>query len=272
MTRRMYLVLLVVVSSVLGMLSLSTPKPKDIETDFSAERAFEDIKMIAQKPHTVEDQEALEEVRDYLVMRMDDIGLNPIIHTYAIENDEYDFSEVNNILGTIEGTSDSYILLMAHYDSSPAKRIGEEEGSLGAADDGYGISTILEVVNLIVQDQSLTKHNGIKVLITDGEDNEKQGIKAARQAAAKGIKIFVFGIGDIGGGPIPELDGSGGFKKDPQGKLVLSKLEEESLQEIASLTGGTYVRSVAGDLDLDILYFDGIKSRTRAREIPRVGD
>jgi Ca-activated chloride channel family protein len=105
------------------------------------------------------------------------------------------------------------------------------------------------------------------MLITDGEDNEKQGIKAARQAAAKGIKIFVFGIGDIGGGPIPELDGSGGFKKDSQGKLILSKLEEESLQEIASLTGGTYVRSVAGDLDLDILYFDGIKTRTQAQEL-----
>jgi Ca-activated chloride channel family protein len=105
------------------------------------------------------------------------------------------------------------------------------------------------------------------LLITDGEDNETRGIKAARQAAAKGVKIFVFGIGDVGGGPIPELDGSGGFKKDRQGQLILSKLEEEGLQEIASLTGGTYVRSVAGDLDLDILYFDGIKSHTQAQEL-----
>ncbi len=105
------------------------------------------------------------------------------------------------------------------------------------------------------------------VLITDGEDNEKKSLAAARQAAAKGIKIFVFGIGDVGGGPIPELDGSGGFKKDNQGKLILSKLEEEGLQEIAARTGGTYVRSVAGDLDLDLLYFDGIKSRTEAQEL-----
>lgn len=105
------------------------------------------------------------------------------------------------------------------------------------------------------------------LLITDGEDNETRGIKAARQAAAKGVKIFVFGIGDVGGGPIPELDGSGGFKKDRQGKLILSKLEEEGLQDIASLTGGTYVRSVAGDLDLDVLYFDGIKSHTQAQEL-----
>jgi Ca-activated chloride channel family protein len=107
----------------------------------------------------------------------------------------------------------------------------------------------------------------VMLLITDGEDNETRGTQAARRAAAKGVKIFVFGIGDVGGGPIPELDGSGGFKKDRQGKLILSKLQEAGLQQIASLTGGIYVRSVAGDLDLDILYFDGIKSRTQAREL-----
>jgi len=127
---------------------------------------------------------------------------------------------------------------------------------LGAAID-LGISAF--------DDESAT--DKVILLITDGEDNETRGIQAARQAAAKGVKIFVFGIGDVGGGPIPELDGSGGFKKDRQGKLILSKLEEAGLQKIASLTGGTYVRSVAGDLDLDVLYFDGIKSHTQAQEL-----
>ena len=130
---------------------------------------------------------------------------------------------------------------------------------------GTDLGAAIETGISAYDDKSAT--DKVIMLITDGEDNEKRGIIAARQAAAKGIKIFVFGIGDIGGGPIPEHDGSGGFKKDPQGKLILSKLDEESLREIASLTGGTYVRSVAGDLDLDILYFDGIKSRTRAQEL-----
>jgi Ca-activated chloride channel family protein len=107
----------------------------------------------------------------------------------------------------------------------------------------------------------------VVLLITDGEDNEKLGLEAARRAAAGGVKVFVFGIGDAAGGPIPELDGGGGFKKDSQGKMILSKLEEDGLRQIAALTGGTYVRSVAGDLDLDIVYFDGIKSRTEAREL-----
>lgn len=105
------------------------------------------------------------------------------------------------------------------------------------------------------------------LLITDGEDNENRGLQAAREAAKKGIKIFVFGIGDLSGGPIPSADGKGGFKKDAEGQLVLSKLNEEGLKEIASVTGGTYVRSMAGDLDLDILYFDGIKQKTEAADL-----
>lgn len=102
------------------------------------------------------------------------------------------------------------------------------------------------------------------LLITDGEDNENKGLEAARKAVGKGVKIFIFGLGEATGGPIPESDGKGGFKKDEAGKLILSKLDEESLRKIATLTGGTYVRSVAGDLDLDILYFEGIKSKTEA--------
>ena len=105
------------------------------------------------------------------------------------------------------------------------------------------------------------------LLITDGEDNENKGFEAAKKAAGKGIKIFVFGIGETSGGPIPAEDGKGGFRKDEAGKLVLSKLDEDSLRQIASLTGGTYVRSVAGDLDLDVLYFEGIKSRTEAQTL-----
>lgn len=105
------------------------------------------------------------------------------------------------------------------------------------------------------------------LLITDGEDNENKGLEAARKAAEKGVKIFVFGLGETSGGPIPLESGKGGFKKDDEGKLILSKLQEEGLRKIASISGGIYVRSVAGDLDLDILYFDGIKPRTEARTL-----
>ena len=103
------------------------------------------------------------------------------------------------------------------------------------------------------------------LLITDGEDNEGKGVEAARKAAARGVKIFSLGMGEPSGGPIPPTNGTGGFGIDEGEKLILSKLEEQSLRQITALTGGTYVRSVADTLDLDTLYFEGIRSRTEAQ-------
>ncbi|MFH0974979.1 MAG: VWA domain-containing protein [Spirochaetota bacterium] len=105
------------------------------------------------------------------------------------------------------------------------------------------------------------------LLITDGEDNEGKGIKAAERAAGKNIKIFVFGTGDTAGAPVPATDGSGGFVKDSHGQLVLSRLDEAGLSKIATASGGNYVRSVAGDLDLDLLYYSGIKLKTESKTL-----
>ncbi len=103
------------------------------------------------------------------------------------------------------------------------------------------------------------------ILITDGEDNEGRGLEAARKAAEAGVRIFIFGIGDPTGGPVPAE--GGGFQKDREGNIILSRLDEKGLQKIADLTGGRYVRSVTGDLDLDLIYFSGIKSATKDVEL-----
>lgn len=112
-----------------------------------------------------------------------------------------------------------------------------------------------------------TETDKVMLIITDGEDNEKRGLEAAQNAARQDVKIFVFGIGDLAGGPIPAGDGKGGFKKDENGNLVLSKLDEQTLQDIATVTGGGYVRAMTGDLDLDLLYFEGIKKKTEAQTL-----
>jgi len=103
------------------------------------------------------------------------------------------------------------------------------------------------------------------VMITDGEDNEQKGFDQAVKAKDKGVKIFVYGIGNNEGAPIP--DQNGGFKKDNKGNLILSRLNESNLIKIANITEGEYVLSVTGDLDLDRLYFDGIRKKTQAREL-----
>jgi Ca-activated chloride channel family protein len=112
-----------------------------------------------------------------------------------------------------------------------------------------------------------TETDKVMLLITDGEDNEHRGLEAAQDAARQGVKIFIFGIGELSGGPVPAGGEQGGFTKDKDGKLVLSKLDERILQDLASETGGGYVRSVAGDLDLDLLYFEGIKRKTEAQTL-----
>jgi len=105
------------------------------------------------------------------------------------------------------------------------------------------------------------------ILITDGEDHEGEPIEAAKEAKKEGIKIFPIGVGQEGGAPIPLKDGSGGFKKDRQGDMVITHLDETILQKIALETGGSYVRSVTGDMDLDKIYREGIQQHIEQKQL-----
>ena len=60
--------------------------------------------------------------------------------------------------------------------------------------------------------------------------------------------------------------GKGGFKKDRKGQVILSKLGETALQQIALTTGGSYVRSVSGDMDLKRIYAE-IREKLEAGEL-----
>ena len=95
------------------------------------------------------------------------------------------------------------------------------------------------------------------ILITDGEDHNHDPLGAAREAKELGIKIFAIGIGGEQGAPIPQT--GGGFKKDSKGNVIITKLDEETLKNMALTTGGTYVRSTSGDMDLDYIYKKGIR-------------
>ncbi|MFH2061190.1 MAG: VWA domain-containing protein [Pseudomonadota bacterium] len=95
------------------------------------------------------------------------------------------------------------------------------------------------------------------ILITDGENTFGSVEKTVQQMAKQGIKVFCIGVGNRQGAPIP--DEKGGFKKDTSGNIVLSKVDETGLQKIATMTDGAYVRSVAGDMDLDVIYKDKIQ-------------
>jgi len=105
------------------------------------------------------------------------------------------------------------------------------------------------------------------ILITDGEDHPGEAEKATEAAKEKGIRIFTIGIGSEHGAPIPLRGGKGDFKKDRKGQVVMSKLRETALQKIALSTGGSYVRSVSGDMDLKKIYEEEIRGKMEAGEL-----
>jgi len=93
------------------------------------------------------------------------------------------------------------------------------------------------------------------VIISDGEDHEGNAEIAATDAQNLGIKIFTLGMGLPEGAPIPEINGNNiQFKKDNNGKTIITKINEEMLQKIASNGGGTYIRANNTSSGLDILF------------------
>ena len=93
------------------------------------------------------------------------------------------------------------------------------------------------------------------LIITDGEDHDGQIQAASQQAAEKGIKIYTVGVGSPEGELIPlSVDGRRSFLKDRQGQVVKSRLDTETLQQIALTTGGAYVYDTGPNLGLGEIY------------------
>lgn len=77
-------------------------------------------------------------------------------------------------------------------------------------------------------------------VITDGEDNEGMAVEAAREAAEAGIRVYMLGVGNPNGAPIP-VPGSNRYITDEEGNTVISKLNEEMCRGIADAGKGAYI-------------------------------
>jgi Ca-activated chloride channel family protein len=80
------------------------------------------------------------------------------------------------------------------------------------------------------------------VLVTDGEDLEKSGVKVAQNLATNGVVVFTIGVGTPSGKEIQTVNAAGHpeFLRDSKGEIVRSRLDETTLREIAEATGGSY--------------------------------
>lgn len=100
-------------------------------------------------------------------------------------------------------------------------------------------------------------HHRVIVLLTDGEDHHSDPVGAAKDAAGLGVKIFAVGIGNSQQGePIPLFDDQGhrtDYKRDKKGEVVLSRVDESTLEEIARVSGGQYFRASPSGAEIDDL-------------------
>lgn len=102
-------------------------------------------------------------------------------------------------------------------------------------------TAIGEAINTAIRSFSAQSEKSRAIIvITDGENHEDDPVEAAAQAAEMGIKVYTIGVGSPQGQPIPM---NGDLLKDKDGNIVVTKLDEKTLQEIARAGGGAYVHA-----------------------------
>ncbi len=97
--------------------------------------------------------------------------------------------------------------------------------------------------------------NRVLIILSDGEDHSEASTSIAEQASDEGIKIFTIGVGKAKGGPIP-LKRRGvltGYKKDKNGETVITKLNEETLKQIAETADGSYINGASTKTVVDTI-------------------
>lgn len=79
------------------------------------------------------------------------------------------------------------------------------------------------------------------VVITDGENHEDDAVGEAAKASERGIKVYTVGLGDPNGVPLPLSPGSNATRRDREGNVVVSKLNDKLLKEVAAEGRGAYI-------------------------------
>ncbi|WP_314210500.1 M20/M25/M40 family metallo-hydrolase [uncultured Actinomyces sp.] len=177
----------------LSVLILPSPAPTTAgPTQFSAERAMASINRLADEPHSVLRREAHDRARDDVIGMFSDLGYTADVHSdplfdFSIPEDKETFDMLSaeqqaavkdapaeTIVVDVPGKSERTMALMAHYDSATDSdgdraRFTTSGDSYGAADDGYGVATIVETLRAL-KAEGRQPENSLKIVITDAEE------------------------------------------------------------------------------------------------------
>ena len=170
-------------------------------------------------------------------MLADDFEPNRLERTkYAVEQVLEGLEE--DKVGVVVFAGDAYVQLPITSDYLTARTFVSQIAPDMVSRQGTALGSAISLAASSFTSESGTSR--VIVLITDGENHEDDPLGAAEHAAAQGVTIYTIGIGTPEGAPI-ELGGD--FIRDENGEIVVSKLDEKTLQEIALATGGAYVRA-----------------------------
>lgn len=145
----------------------------------------------------------------------------------------------NDKLGMIVFAGDAFTQLPITSDYISAKMFLESINPSLISKQGTAIGAAINLAT-----RSFTPQEGVGravIVITDGENHEGGAVEAAKAAAEKGIQVSVLGVGMPDGAPIP-VEGTNDFRRDRDGNVVVTRLNEQMCQEIAQAGDGIYVR------------------------------
>lgn len=151
-------------------------------------------------------------------------------------------------VGLVVFAGDAVVQLPITSDYRMAKAFAKRIDPSLVPVQGTAIGKALSQALMSFSGETEENHSRVVILITDGENHEDDALAAARRAAEMGIRIYTIGIGTPEGAPI-QIGSE--FIKDEKGDMVVSKLNEEMLAQIADITGGAYVRSSKQSIGLD---------------------
>lgn len=168
-------------------------------------------------------------------MKAEDVTPSRLLKSkMLVENLIDKFSE--DKIGLIVFAGDAFVQLPITSDYVSAKMFLQNIDPSLIASQGTDIG---EALTLSMNSFTQSKVGKAIVVITDGEDHEGGAVEAAQVAHKKGMNVFILGVGDPKGAPIPI--GNGGYMTDNTGNTVMTALNEEMCREVAEAGKGKYI-------------------------------
>lgn len=148
-------------------------------------------------------------------------------------------------IGVVAFAGEAQVQLPITSDYRMARAFARKLSPAMVRTQGTDLGAAIKLASMSFSSQS--EGSRVMILITDGENHESDALEAAQAAAEKGIAIYTIGIGTPEGAPVMI---GGEYLTDENGDMVVSKLDEKTLQKIASETGGAYVRATKQSIGL----------------------